>query len=369
MQVKQLNEVTERRPTWMWPNYVPYGCLTLLDGDPGVNKSTVGYDLAARLTAAGLMPRQSSSSPSTRRPRVFRPPRRPRRVFIGSTEDDEARIRATVVSCGGDPELVTLISDLRMPSAMEGFSRLLRELSPGLVILDPLLEFLDFSIKSNEKIRQTLGPLVRLAQELDFAILGMRHLSKSSGGGNPLYRGLGSIAFMGLARSALLIEDDPHLPGQRILSHTKCNLQQKARPLVFRPVEQNGGLRPIWLGYAESSVIPPEKDSARLDEAVFVLYVTLRESGGSKWSMSAKRAAAEAGISERTLRRAYDLLGIETRKSGFASGDGWDWILPDCATVVANLRVRRRATLSQQIIQWEEQFAANAAAQTENRED
>src|SRR5207302_6443679 len=41
---------------WLWPGWVPLGKLTLLDGDPGLGKSTLLLDLAARVSCQGLMP-------------------------------------------------------------------------------------------------------------------------------------------------------------------------------------------------------------------------------------------------------------------------------------------------------------------------
>lgn len=38
--------------------------------------------------------------------------------------------------------------------------------------------------------------------------------------------------------------------------------------------------------------------------------------------------ASQDGISERTLRRAKDQLGVESNRGGFGPAGGWQWSLP-----------------------------------------
>jgi hypothetical protein len=35
---------------WLWQDRIPTGCLTVLNGDPGVNRSTLTCEIAARIT-------------------------------------------------------------------------------------------------------------------------------------------------------------------------------------------------------------------------------------------------------------------------------------------------------------------------------
>ena len=45
-----------RRVEWLWEPYLARGKLSILDGDPGVGKSLVTVDLAARLSRGGPLP-------------------------------------------------------------------------------------------------------------------------------------------------------------------------------------------------------------------------------------------------------------------------------------------------------------------------
>src|SRR6202023_1269990 len=52
----KFSDVRAKPPAWLWPNWLPLGKLAILDGDPGVGKSTLLFDLAARVSSSGVMP-------------------------------------------------------------------------------------------------------------------------------------------------------------------------------------------------------------------------------------------------------------------------------------------------------------------------
>lgn len=51
-----LADIAPTETAWLWRNYIPLGKLTLLHGDPGVGKSSVTLDLAARVSSGNTMP-------------------------------------------------------------------------------------------------------------------------------------------------------------------------------------------------------------------------------------------------------------------------------------------------------------------------
>ncbi len=71
-----LADVLIEKVTWLWPGRIPLGKLTILDGDPGLGKSTITLDVAARVTCGLPMPAcdQGSALP-------------PAKVILLSTED------------------------------------------------------------------------------------------------------------------------------------------------------------------------------------------------------------------------------------------------------------------------------------------
>ena len=70
------SEVIPRRVEWLWEGRIPLGKIAVLDGDPGLGKSAVTLDLAARVTTGSPMPDGSPGSNGG--------------VLVLNAEDDEA---------------------------------------------------------------------------------------------------------------------------------------------------------------------------------------------------------------------------------------------------------------------------------------
>ena len=53
---ESLSDIPERQLHWLWEKRILRGKLTLLDADPGLGKSLITLDLAARITTGQPMP-------------------------------------------------------------------------------------------------------------------------------------------------------------------------------------------------------------------------------------------------------------------------------------------------------------------------
>jgi hypothetical protein len=156
-------------------------------------------------------------------------------------------------------------------------------------------------------------------------------------GGNPLYRGGGSIGIVGTARSGLLAAPDPDDDGRRILAVTKSNLAAMPKALAYRLVEeeQYGVARVAWDGATAHKAADLLRTPARDDDG----EAPAREEGeaflrelleeGPVPARQVKAEAREAGIAERTLARARQAIGARTRRDGFGPGARYLWELPD----------------------------------------
>lgn len=51
-----MSEVECEEVSWLWPGHLPLGKLTVIDGDPGLGKSFLTLDLAARVSQGRTMP-------------------------------------------------------------------------------------------------------------------------------------------------------------------------------------------------------------------------------------------------------------------------------------------------------------------------
>ena len=185
-----------------------------------------------------------------------------------------------------------------------------------------------------------LQPLMALAEQASAAIVLVRHLTKS-GGGNPLYRGAGSMGLIGAARAGLLVALDPGDPNHRVLAQSKRNLTAPVESLSFRPVDKGGGITIEWLGpcdYSAAQLLEAAHAQSRpeLEEAIFVLYSILAD--GPVPADHVKQLATRAGVAPRTLRRAKEVLQVVSRRKGYGTGGRFFWGLPPDQRIAARLR-------------------------------
>ena len=242
---KLLSEVEPEQVEWLWPGRLPLGKLAVLDGDPGLGKSALTLDLAARVSAGLELPDGSRCGPAG--------------VVLLSAEDGlEDTIRPRLDAAGADTERIVALSMIGVGTRAERLVSLtqdldaieaaIRRVGAALVVIDPLMAFLTGKTDSHkdQDIRRALAPLAALAERTGAAVLIVRHLNKSAGG-NALYRGGGSIGIIGAARAGLVVAPDPEDPERRILAANKHNLSGAAPSLVFRvEAAPNGAARVAW---------------------------------------------------------------------------------------------------------------------------
>ena len=180
-------------------------------------------DLAARVTAGLDLPDGTPTDAAG--------------AVIVSAEDGAAdTIRPRFDAAGGNPTRACLLGDEEpfvIPDDIPRLERAVRQVGAALVVIDPIMAFLSGEVNSNrdQDVRRALTPLKQMAERTGAAIVLVRHLNKTPGG-NPLYRGGGSIGLIGAARSGLVVgrhADDDEL---RVLAGQKNNLSlpPKASP-------------------------------------------------------------------------------------------------------------------------------------------
>ena len=331
-------DVIPKRMGWLWKGRIPLGKISVVDGDPGLGKSLITNDLAARVSRGHAMPDGTISDLIS-----------PRGVVLISAEDDQAdTIRPRLEVAGADLTRVGLLAavcdddgELRPPHLgdLDVLRLAIRDVDAALVIIDPLMAHLPEERDSyrDQHIRRVLAPLSILANSTGAAILLVRHLNKTASG-NPIYRGGASIGIIGAARSGLLVAPDPDdSDGQvRVLASTKSNLSAPSPSLRYRVIEIKPEVPGIeWLGESAHTATTllaaaGEHEENRTERDAAVAW--LRELLG-KECIPAKRVLAEArqvGFAEKTLRRAAKSIGVLITKQSF--NEGWVWALPIEAT-------------------------------------
>jgi hypothetical protein len=316
--ISRLSELVPEPTEWLWNLRIPKGELTVVDGDPSVNKSSVLLDLVARVSTGREMPDGTTGTHGG--------------VLLVLGEDS---IRKTVLqrlrAAGADLSRVAVPQrPIVLPRDLALVEEAVCEVRASLVVIDPVMSFLACDANGDQRVRQALAPLKDFAERSGVAVVMVRHLTKR-GGRQALYRGGGSIGIIAATRSALLVAPAPDEPNLRVLCHVKSNLGPLAPSLLFEPVAGTDGAVQIeWRGecdYTPEDVLcPPTQDAGRLAEAMSFLTGLLE--GGPLPQREVKAKAVGAGLAYRTVERAKEILGVVSERRGWGPGSTCYWRLP-----------------------------------------
>lgn len=328
------SEIPRKRVAWLWKNYIPFGKVVLVEGDPDVGKSTFLVDQVARVTRGANMP---DGSPGCE----------PADALILSAEDDaEDTIGPRLLAAGADPARVhrasfTLDGAEREPTICSEDVALIeekvRELGIVLVIIDPMTAYLDGDVRVyvDHDVRRALLPLKGLAERTGIALLVVRHWNKAANA-NALHRGGGSIGITAAARAVLAIAFDPDdgNPDQnerkRVLAVAKMNVGGRgpAREFQLHYDSECGACRVRWGGESEHTAnslsAPAGEDRSKLGDAVELLQDVLGR--GEVLVQELEEMAKEQGISWATMIRAKKKARVKSRTG--PDGPPWYWYLP-----------------------------------------
>jgi RecA-family ATPase len=318
MQFASLADLESAPIQWLFPGRIPLGALTMLDGDPGSAKSTLTYDLAARVSAGLPMPFESDALP-------------PAGVLLLQAEDDPHEvIRPRIEAAGGDLARINVLtpdgSDPQATDLAELIAQSARHSQAKLVVIDPLPAFCS-GIEGPGGQRH-LAPLLQVAKSEKLAMLLVRHLTKSVAR-RALLHGKGSVAAIGVARSGLYVVPDPTTDHKhrRVLALSKGNLAT-APALVYETVK-HGEITINWLEERDASADElvagngTGRKTSALQAAIDFLQLLLAD--GPKLATEVFVRAEESQISETTLNRAKKALGVDCKKTP----GPWIWSLPE----------------------------------------
>ena len=315
-----LSSVEAKEIHWLMEPFIPFGMITIMEGDPGVGKSFLAMHIAAQISIGGSLPGAKKLNKG--------------RVLYLTTEDDLAyTIRPRIDAMGGNPERIRVQADY-LSLDDEGLDELLEEIEkypPDIIIMDPLFAYVpsDQDMYRPNVIRSLLAKLKDLAEHGDIAILIIRHLTKGKRD-KAIYQGGGSMDVIAAARSAILVAEDPSDPDQKIVAHLKHNIAPRGTSWIFKLIQEADDILPSieWIGPSELTVedLVGQSDNNRqsaVDQAIEFLKEELKERPRKVTDIEEK--AASQKISKRTLARARDKIGIVPRKGK----RGWMMSLPD----------------------------------------
>ena len=317
----RLSDVQPKQTRWLWRGYLPLGKLTLLDGDADKGKSLLTLDLAARVTTGRAFPDGASCEAGG--------------VVILSAEDDlQDTIRPRLDAARADPSRVVCLAGVRASgrkavsvslSDLDALEEAVTMVGAKLVIVDTLTDFFGAgSLLNPQAVRGVLLPLIALANKLDFAVILIRHFTKT--GKSIMSKGAGCTAIGAVSRSGLFVVKDPDDEDRRILACYKHNVNPTEPPaLGFRIVSENGTGRVSWEGPADwtaealfaASMETATAKAARKDARTFLQEFLDRGPLPTNEVIDAGKAH---GINPRTLERARRDMGVRSERRGGRKG-------------------------------------------------
>jgi hypothetical protein len=222
---------------WLWWPYIAIGKVSMLDGDPGLGKSLLMNQLAASLSRGNPLPDQEGKptlGTGTGHTTVML-----------STEDGLAdTLKPRLEDAGADCSKIHVLTGWVDAHGVEHtfsfqdmpiLAKALETYQPKLVVIDPVQAYLGAKVdmhRANET-RPLLEALRRLAEDYQCAIVCIRHPAKSHQGGKAIHRGLGSVDFIGAARTGLFVEQHPSDPSKVLLAQSKSNIGPLGRTQIF----------------------------------------------------------------------------------------------------------------------------------------
>ena len=320
--ITYYNAVSSKTVDWLWYPYIPYGKITILQGDPGEGKSTMMMQLAALITNGKAMPDGSGD-------------KIPGNVIYQAAEDGiEDTIKPRLEKAGADCSMIRVIdeTDKELSMTDDRLEQAIIETKARLIILDPIQAYIGATVdmhRANE-IRPVLKHLGIIAEKHNCAIILIGHMNKASGS-KSTYRGLGSIDIQATARSVLLVARLRDKPNIRIMAHDKSSLAPAGDAIGFEMTEDNGMvcIGPYDITIDELLSGNEGRGKKKLD----IAENFIKEYFGSNKVIPSNEImmeAAKRSIKRNTLLSAKKKLGITSDKE--KADDGtiyWTWVMPE----------------------------------------
>jgi hypothetical protein len=217
---------------WLWQDHVPLGAITIVEGDPGLGKSLLTLDLAARVSRGAEMP---DGTPGLQGGVILIHPEDEAGMTVKPRLERQKACMEQILSLCMVPDVEK--AGRERPFALSDdiaiLEQVIRELGARLLIIDPMMAVLkQHDIYRDNAVRGLLLPLQELVERTRIACVLVRHLNKGNGD-KAIYRGGGSIAFTALARTLFSVQMDPYDREKRVLSCVKNNLGPMNSSLSF----------------------------------------------------------------------------------------------------------------------------------------
>ena len=172
VKIIRMSDVELTPVEWLWKPYLPFGKLSVLQGNPGEGKTYFAMHLAAACTNGKLLPNMERMEPFN--------------VIYQTAEDGLGdTVKPRLIEAGADLDRVLVIDDseVQLTLSDERIEKAIVENNARLVIIDPIQAYLGADVDMNRanEVRPIFMRLGQVAQRTGCAILLIGHLNKAAG--------------------------------------------------------------------------------------------------------------------------------------------------------------------------------------------